>query len=177
IRTSESWMPQLSSVIQKQAIMIYGPARKHMMKHISRGAVFADILNDLSDPEAKYALTVPSREYFTDKISKLGIGDPDTYAVVYDRGAEVGNSIASADWASRLAWQIRYEGFENVAVTCIRFFTAFIRLWIKAVDNDDIIIMKCLFNIFFCGKERIISLAGEFSLGVGVYFIGYGLVF
>ena len=80
------------------------------------GAVFADILNDLSDPEAKYPLTVPSREYFTHKISKLGIGDPDTYAVVYDRGAEVGNSIASADWASRLAWQIRYEGFENVAV-------------------------------------------------------------
>src|SRR5699024_9275307 len=65
----------------------------------------------------------------------------------------------------------------DVSGTCIRFFTAFIRLWIKAVDNDDIIIMKCLFNIFFCGKERIISLAGEFSLGVGVYFIGYGLVF
>src|SRR5699024_2300482 len=74
-------------------------------EHIS-ATISAYILNDLSDPEAKYALTVPSREYFTYKISKLGIGDTDTYAVVYDRGAEVGNSIASADWASRLAWQI-----------------------------------------------------------------------
>ncbi|MCG7346172.1 sulfurtransferase [Sporosarcina sp. ACRSL] len=79
------------------------------------GAVFADLLNELSDPDSEYAFTVPSRERFAEKISELGVGDG-TYVVVYDQGAVVGADIIASDWASRLAWQLRYEGFDNVAV-------------------------------------------------------------
>ncbi len=79
------------------------------------GAVFADLLNDFSDPDAKYPFTVPSRERFIEKVSELGIGG-DSYVVVYDQGAQVGSHIVASDWASRFAWQLRYEGFENVAI-------------------------------------------------------------
>lgn len=51
-----------------------------------------------------------------EKISDLGVGDG-TYVVVYDQGfATVGAPIIASDWASRLAWQLNYEGFDNVAV-------------------------------------------------------------
>ncbi|GAB2548992.1 sulfurtransferase [Gracilibacillus alcaliphilus] len=80
------------------------------------GAVFADLLEDLSDPEAEYAFTVPDREAFVEKVAALGVGDKDTYVVVYDQGAEVDSPVVASDWASRLAWQLRYEGVENVAV-------------------------------------------------------------
>lgn len=79
------------------------------------GAVFADILNELSDPDAKYPMTVPPRDRFVNKMSELGVGDG-TYVVVYDRGAQVNSPVIAWDWASRLAWQLRYEGFDNVAV-------------------------------------------------------------
>ena len=80
------------------------------------GAVFADLLLELSDPDSEYAFTVPTRERFVEKISDLGVGDG-TYVVVYDQGAVVGaDDVIASDWASRLAWQLRYEGFDNVAV-------------------------------------------------------------
>ncbi|WP_249870418.1 sulfurtransferase [Oceanobacillus saliphilus] len=80
------------------------------------GAVYADLLGELSDPDSEYKFTVPSRERFINKISELGVGD-DTYVVVYDQGyAVAGAPVIASDWASRLAWQLRYEGFENVAV-------------------------------------------------------------
>ncbi|RDW18882.1 sulfurtransferase [Oceanobacillus chungangensis] len=80
------------------------------------GAVYADLLEELSDPDAPYKFTVPPRELFVNKISDLGVGD-DTYVVVYDQGfATVGAPIIASDWASRLAWQLNYEGFDNVAV-------------------------------------------------------------
>lgn len=79
------------------------------------GAVFADLLKEFSDPDAKYAFTVPSREKFVSKITELGVGDG-TYVVVYDQGAQVNSPVIASDWASRLAWQLNYEGFDNVAV-------------------------------------------------------------
>ncbi|WP_339237187.1 sulfurtransferase [Oceanobacillus sp. FSL W7-1281] len=80
------------------------------------GAVFADLLEDLSDANAEYAFTLPPREEFIKKITELGVGDEDTYVVVYDQGAQVESPVVASDWASRLAWQLRYEGLENVAV-------------------------------------------------------------
>ncbi|SDI41403.1 sulfurtransferase [Natribacillus halophilus] len=81
------------------------------------GAVYADLLNNLSDPDSEFTFTVPSRERFTKKMSELGVGDDDTYVVVYDQGnAIVGASVIASDWASRLAWQLQYEGYDNVAV-------------------------------------------------------------
>src|SRR5699024_655913 len=80
------------------------------------GAVFADLLKDFSDQESAYSFTLPSREQFVKNAEKLGIGDLNTYVVVYDQGAIVDTPIASSDWASRFAWQLKYEGFENVAI-------------------------------------------------------------
>ncbi|AXF55245.1 sulfurtransferase [Salicibibacter kimchii] len=81
------------------------------------GAVYADLLHDLSAPDSAFAFTVPSRERFTEKMGELGVGDDDTYVVVYDQGnAIVGAPVIASDWASRLAWQLRYEGYDNVAV-------------------------------------------------------------
>ena len=36
--------------------------------------------------------------------------------MVYDQGITDDDSVAVSYWASRLAWQLRYEGFEQVAV-------------------------------------------------------------
>ncbi|MFS0750072.1 sulfurtransferase [Oceanobacillus sp. 1P07AA] len=80
------------------------------------GAVYADLLGELSDSNSPFKFTVPPRDQFIDKITKLGVSD-DTYVVVYDQAqAVVGAPVIGSDWASRLAWQLRYEGFENVAV-------------------------------------------------------------
>lgn len=80
------------------------------------GAVFADLYGELSDPDAEYAFTLPSRERFVEKLSDLGVGEG-TYVVVYDQGAIVNApGVIASDWASRLAWQLQYEGFDQVAV-------------------------------------------------------------
>lgn len=79
------------------------------------GAVYADLMKELSDPEAPLPMTVPPREQFVAKMEELGVGDG-TYVVIYDQGALVGNPVAAAQWASRLAWQLRYEGFDDISV-------------------------------------------------------------
>lgn len=79
------------------------------------GAVFADLVGELSDTASDLPFMVPPREVFIDKLTGLGIGDG-TYAVIYDRNALVGEEVAASYWASRLAWQMRYEGFGHVAV-------------------------------------------------------------
>lgn len=94
---------------------VWSGKKAYEKEHIP-GAVFADLVEDLSDPNAKYGFTVPPRNRFIEKVSELGVGDADTYVVIYDRGAKVDSPIIASDWASRLAWQLRYEGIENVAV-------------------------------------------------------------
>ena len=39
------------------------------------GAVFADLHKELSDADSEFAFTLPSRESFVNKISKLGVGE------------------------------------------------------------------------------------------------------
>ena len=80
------------------------------------GAVFADLMNELSHPDADKPFTVPPRDYFIEKMTRLGIGDKGTYTVIYDQGALVGVPVVAPYWASRLRWQLLYEGFENIAV-------------------------------------------------------------
>ena len=83
-------------------------------KHI-QGAVFADLYKDFSESGSELSYTHPSREKFINHISELGVGEG-TYVVVYDQGITDDDSVAVSYWASRLAWQLRYEGFEQVAV-------------------------------------------------------------
>ena len=79
------------------------------------GAVYADLVGQLSDTNSQLPFTVPPREMFIEKLTELGIGD-DTYTVIYDQNALVGESVAASYWASRLAWQMRYEGFDHIAI-------------------------------------------------------------
>ncbi|MGZ0187283.1 MAG: sulfurtransferase [Alphaproteobacteria bacterium] len=74
--------------------------------HIS-GAVFADLIQDLSDDVSPLRFTLPTPERFAAAISKLGIGD-DTTVVVYSGG--------SMSWAPRLWLMLRTFGFDRVAV-------------------------------------------------------------
>jgi thiosulfate/3-mercaptopyruvate sulfurtransferase len=71
------------------------------------GAVFADLIVDLSDPTSGLHFTVPSPERFADAISALGVRD-DSRVVVYDQGRTM--------WATRLWWLLRYFGFDDVRV-------------------------------------------------------------
>ena len=80
------------------------------------GAVYADLIHKLSDPNSDLPFTVPDRDYFIEKVTELGIGDEETYTVIYDRGAIVGAPFFAPYWASRLRWQLKYEGFDNIAI-------------------------------------------------------------
>lgn len=71
------------------------------------GAVFADLLVDLSDPEAPMPFTMPSGERFAAAMTRLGVGDG-VRVVVYDARESM--------WAARLWWMLRAFGFDDAAV-------------------------------------------------------------
>ncbi|WP_423800724.1 sulfurtransferase [Neobacillus sp. SAB-20_R2A] len=99
---------------EKEEVGMWSGRDAYNQGHIP-GAVFADLMHELSDPEAPLPMTVPPREQFVKKMEEIGVGDG-TYVVIYDQGALVGNPVVAAQWASRLAWQLRYEGFEDISV-------------------------------------------------------------
>lgn len=78
----------------------------HDAEHIP-GALFADLLTDFADPGAPEPWTVPSSEKFAVSAGALGIG-PGQKVVVYDQ--------STGFWATRFWWQLRLEGFDDVAV-------------------------------------------------------------
>jgi thiosulfate/3-mercaptopyruvate sulfurtransferase len=71
------------------------------------GAVFADLVEEFSDPDGDYPFTRPGAERFGAAAGALGVG-PDTTVVVYD--------TAVGQWASRLWWLFRAFGFDRVAL-------------------------------------------------------------
>jgi thiosulfate/3-mercaptopyruvate sulfurtransferase len=71
------------------------------------GAVFADLLEEFSDPRGEFAFTRPDADRFSRAAASLGI-DRDTFVVVYDD--------AVGQWAARLWWLFRSFGHEHVAV-------------------------------------------------------------
>lgn len=71
------------------------------------GAVFVDH-RKLADPnKPSYTFTLPTQEYFTDFMQKLGIGD-EHRVVIYDNRENM--------WAARLWWMFRTFGFDQAAV-------------------------------------------------------------
>lgn len=71
------------------------------------GAVFADLVVDLAEPNsALHCLALPS-DKFQQAIRGLGVSD-DSHVVIYDHGPTV--------WAARLWWNLRFEGHANVSV-------------------------------------------------------------
>lgn len=71
------------------------------------GAVFADLLTEFADTSASTTFTALDSEEFAARIGALGIGNDDR-VVVYDQGVGM--------WATRLWWNLRLEGFDDVAV-------------------------------------------------------------
>lgn len=71
------------------------------------GAVFADVIEELSDTSAAFPFTRPSAAQFEAAVGALGI-DNETTVVVYD--AVVGQ------WAARVWWLFRAFGYDRVAV-------------------------------------------------------------
>jgi thiosulfate/3-mercaptopyruvate sulfurtransferase len=76
----------------------------YLAAHIP-GAAFADIIDDLSEPDGG-ALSKPSRARFAAAAGRLGIG-PDSRVVVY---------APDVHWATRVWWLLRANGFDNAAV-------------------------------------------------------------
>src|SRR4051812_23104869 len=65
-------------------------------------------IDDVADPVAPFAHTVPTEEIFAAKVRALGIGNDDL-VIVYDRG---GLSMAAA----RAWWMFRLFGHDNVRI-------------------------------------------------------------
>jgi thiosulfate/3-mercaptopyruvate sulfurtransferase len=70
-------------------------------------AVFADVIEELSDPEGRHPFTRPDVDRFASAAGALGI-DNDTTVVVYDS--------AVGQWASRVWWLFRAFGYDDVAI-------------------------------------------------------------
>jgi len=71
------------------------------------GAVFADLIEEFSDPEGAYPFTRPDAERFAAAAGAIGVGDGST-VIVYDS--------AVGQWASRVWWLFRAFGYDRVAV-------------------------------------------------------------
>lgn len=71
------------------------------------GAVFADLIADLSDIDSPLRFTLPTEDRFAAGMGALGVGD-DSAVVVYAGG--------SMSWAPRLWLMLRAFGFDHVAV-------------------------------------------------------------
>lgn len=71
------------------------------------GAVFANMITELSDPDGEAPFTAAPSDRFAEAVGALGI-DNETTVVVYDTE----NGI----WATRLWWQFGLEGYDDVLV-------------------------------------------------------------
>ncbi len=70
-------------------------------------AVYADLFTDFSDHRAPMPFTAASSERFAAAAGAVGIGQG-RRVVLYDQG--------NGMWAARLWWQLRLDGFDDVAV-------------------------------------------------------------
>ena len=71
------------------------------------GALFADLIEEFSDPDGPYPFTRPDAERFAGAAGAIGIDDATT-VIVYDS--------AVGQWASRVWWLFRAFGYDRVAV-------------------------------------------------------------
>lgn len=94
-----------------------GPAPAHhdyASAHVP-GAVFADLVNDLSDTTQPIGFAVHTPAAFCAAIGRLGVGD-DTRVVLYDDRMELPGMTFSSIWAARVWWMLRWVGFDSAAL-------------------------------------------------------------
>ena len=70
-------------------------------------AGFADLMDDLSNPDSPLQFGMPSPEQFAAAMEQLGVGDGSS-VVLYDN---MGSS-----WAARVWWMLRWIGFDRAAL-------------------------------------------------------------
>ncbi|HEX4057086.1 MAG TPA: sulfurtransferase [Galbitalea sp.] len=80
---------------------------KYLVEGHIPGALFADLIDEFSDPSAKLPFTHPNADAFAVAAGSLGI-DNETTIVIYDESV--------GQWASRLWWLFRAFGYDRVAV-------------------------------------------------------------
>jgi len=80
---------------------------EYLIRGHVQNAVFADIIDEFSNPDGAYPFTRPDAARFEAAAGSLGI-DNSTTVIVYD--SQVGQ------WASRLWWLFRSFGYDSVAV-------------------------------------------------------------
>lgn len=85
----------------------------YQKEHIP-GAVFADQFQ-LAKEDAPIPFTAIDHDVFVAYMESLGMTN-ESRVVVYDGGPEVAAEFKADSWASRLAWQLQYEGKDQVAV-------------------------------------------------------------
>jgi thiosulfate/3-mercaptopyruvate sulfurtransferase len=71
------------------------------------GAVFGDLMGDLSDADSPLQFGLPTPEKFAAAMSALGVGD-DSRVVIYD--------AMGSSWAARVWWMLRWIGFDRAAL-------------------------------------------------------------
>lgn len=71
------------------------------------GARFADLLHDLADLSAETTFTALDSTTFAERIGALGVSS-DSHVVLYDQGITM--------WATRLWWNLRLEGHDQISV-------------------------------------------------------------
>lgn len=71
------------------------------------GAGFADLVHELSDPDARLPFMMPSPARFAEAMGRYGVGDG-AAVVLYDASGSM--------WATRVWWMLRAFGFDNAAV-------------------------------------------------------------
>ena len=71
------------------------------------GAVFADLIDDLSDPQSRFRFTLPDAARFGRAMGALGVSN-DSAVVVYSGG--------TPHWAPRLWWMLKAFGHDRAAV-------------------------------------------------------------
>jgi len=80
--------------------------KDYLAGHIP-GAVFADLIDDLSDPESGLRFTLPDAARFGAAMGALGVSN-DSAVVVYSGG--------TPHWAPRLWWMLKAFGHDRAAV-------------------------------------------------------------
>ena len=71
------------------------------------GAAFADLIDDLSDPDSRFRFTLPDAARFGAAMGALGVSS-DSAVVVYSGG--------TPHWAPRLWWMLKAFGHDRAAV-------------------------------------------------------------
>ena len=71
------------------------------------GAAFADLIDDLSDPDSRFRFTLPDAARFGAAMGALGVSR-DSAVVVYSGG--------TPHWAPRLWWMLKAFGHDRAAV-------------------------------------------------------------